>query len=102
MGCEDNFSIIKNTNNQLSKGNIEGREVALRVLECALKKVNTYDLVKKVIKINQEKLLVREFAYDLSKLRDIYVLGGGKSSYGIASALEEIARAHNFDAFFSI
>jgi glycerate-2-kinase len=89
MVSEDNFNIIKNTYNLISKSNVEGRKVVLKVLECALKKVDTYDLVKRIIKIEEDKLLVGENEYVLSELRDIYVLGAGKATYGIAKALEE-------------
>jgi glycerate-2-kinase len=89
MGSGNHFNIIKNTGNLISKGNIEGRKVALKVLECALKEVDNYELVKRVIKIEGDKLFLGENEYVLSELQDIYVLGAGKASFGIAKALEE-------------
>ena len=89
MESGNHFNMIKNTGNLISKGNIEGRKVALKVLECALKEVDVYALVKRIVKIEGDKLLVGENEYVLSELRDIYVLGAGKAAYGIAKALEE-------------
>jgi glycerate-2-kinase len=82
--------MIKNTVNLISKGNIEGRKVALKVLESALEEVNAYNLVKRVIKIDGDKLLVGENEYVLSEFKNIYVLGAGKATYGMAKALEEM------------
>jgi len=89
MGCEKHLNIIKNTENLFKKGNIEGRKIAIRVLECALKKVDTYKAVKRTINIKGDKLFVGKNEYDLSKLRNIYVLGAGKATFEIAKALEE-------------
>jgi glycerate-2-kinase len=89
MGYGNHFNMIKNIDNLISKGNIEGRKVALKVLECALKEVDAYALVKRIVKIEGDKLLVGEDVFVLSELRDIYVLGAGKAAYEIAKALEE-------------
>jgi len=82
--------IIKNKDELLSHGNIRGREITLDVIEHAVKAVNGYDLTKKAIHIKNEKLIIGSFECDLSKIRNIYVIGGGKATYPIAKALEEI------------
>ena len=89
MGCEKHLNIIKNTETLFKKGNIEGRKTAIRVLEYALKKVDTYKAVRRTINIKGDKLFVGKNEYDLSKLRNIYVLGAGKATFEIAKALEE-------------
>ena len=54
----NNFHIIKNSEGLLLKGNIKGRRVALQVLEHALKKVDTYNAIKRTIDVEDDKLFV--------------------------------------------
>jgi len=82
--------IIKNKDELLSHGNVRGREITLDVIEHAIKAVNGYELTKKTVYIKDKKLVIGSFEYDLSEIRDIYVIGGGKATYPIARALEEI------------
>jgi len=85
----NNFHIIKNSEELLLKGNIKGRRAALQVLEHALKKVDTYDVVKRTIDVEDDKLFIGDIEYDLLKLHNIYVLGAGKAAFEIAKALED-------------
>jgi len=82
--------VIKNKNELLSHGNRRGREVALDIIEHAIRAVDGYRLTKKVISIKGRKLVVGGYIYDLSEVRNIYVIGGGKAAFPIAKALEEI------------
>jgi glycerate 2-kinase len=82
--------IIKNRDVLLSHGNVKGREIALDLIDYAIRAVNGYELTKKIIYVRNGKLIIRDFEYDLSKIRNIYVIGGGKATYPIAKALEEI------------
>jgi len=82
--------IIKNKEELLSHGNIKGREIALDVIENAIKAVDAYEATKKIVRKEDDELIVRDVAYDLSKIGDIYVVGGGKATFSIAKALDEI------------
>lgn len=82
-------SIIKNVDELLSKGNHEGRRVALEVLEHALKRVNAYNAVKRVMQLKDDELRIGAFRYNLSRLHNIYVLGAGKGTFELAKALED-------------
>lgn len=82
--------IIKNRKGLLSHGNKKGREVALDVIEYAVRAVNAYETTKKSVCIRNGILSVRELEFDLSKVRNIYVVGGGKATFSIAKALEEV------------
>jgi len=83
--------IIKNKEELLSHGNKKGREVALDVTEHALRAVNSYKAVKKMVRIDDDrKLIVGDLSYDLSKIGNIYVVGAGKATFPIGQALEEI------------
>ena len=83
-------NLIKNKENLVRHGNREGRRIALSIIEHAINAVNGYELTKKKISINNNKLIVDTLSYDLSKVGRIYVIGAGKASFSIARALDEV------------
>ena len=83
--------IIRNWDVLTSKGNIEGRKITLGIIESALHEVNSFNLVQKLVRVDSDDCLnVGSFKYDLRKIRDVFVVGGGKQISYVASALEEI------------
>lgn len=84
------MTIIKNKEELLSHGNIEGRRIALNIIEYALKAIDTYEAVRRAVLIDNEGLIVGHLKYDLSEIRNIYVVGAGKGTMRIAEALEDI------------
>ncbi|MFQ6081489.1 MAG: glycerate kinase [Candidatus Bathyarchaeia archaeon] len=83
--------IIKNREELLSHGNKRGREVALDVIECAIKAVDPYEAVRKLVCIESDReLIVGDLSYDLLKAGNIFVVGAGKATFPIAQALDEI------------
>ncbi len=84
------MAVIKNKTELLSHGNVEGRRVVLDIIEYALESIDSYKLTKEKIQLNDEKLTVNEsYVVDLSKIKNIYVLGCGKGVTSIARALED-------------
>jgi glycerate-2-kinase len=81
--------IIRNWNELTSRGNIQGREIVLKIIEYALENVNSFNLVKKQVKIDND-LWIGPFKYDLKKIGNVFVVGGGKQVTFVASALEEV------------
>jgi glycerate 2-kinase len=97
--------IIRNTETLTSHGNIDGRKTLLDVIDAGLKAADPYPNVKKILRIEDGKLLVgqRDFAgdsatanvkfpleFDLSRVGNIYLFGGGKAVQRIAQAVEDI------------
>lgn len=93
--------IIKNLDKLLSHGNIEGRRIVLDIMENALAAPDPYENTKKVVKLEDNKLIIGnpEFSepvgqepveYNLDDVRNVYVVGGGKSVQKIALALEDV------------
>jgi len=105
--------IIRNREELLSHGNVAGRRAALDILETGLAAGDPYDNVRQSVRIEGGKLLVgsdqfplgpmitcdasrpRPFrpaplVFDLSKVGDIYLVGGGKAAQRQAQALEDI------------
>jgi glycerate 2-kinase len=82
--------IIRNWDELTSKGNLRGREIVLKIIEQALEDVNSFNLVKRQIKVWRDELRIGRFKYDLRKIGDIFVVGGGKQVTFVVSALEEV------------
>ena len=93
--------VIKNRKTLISHGNVEGRKIVLDILEAGLRAPDPYDNTVKMVRIEENKLIVGlpEFSipegqepleFDLSKINNIYVVGGGKSVQRQAKALEDI------------
>jgi glycerate 2-kinase len=81
--------IIRNLRELAQQGNIDGRRMVLEVIEAALERVNSYRLIKEQVKINGN-LCIGSRRYQLDKIRNIFVVGGGKQITFVASALEDI------------
>lgn len=82
--------MIKNREELVSHGNVEGREVILDVVERALSEVNSYNLVKRAVSLRGNRLRIGPIAYDLANVRNVYVLGCGKQVTFMVAALEEV------------
>ena len=82
--------IIKNRTELLSHGNKRGREAILEVLKCAINVVDIYEATKKSVFIKNNDLHIKDLNYDLSKIENIYVIGGGKATFSAAKALDEV------------
>ena len=85
-----NISYIKNRRQLLSHGNIELRKAALEIIEHALAKADPYSAVYNLVQIENDILSVGDLHFDLTADQRIFMLGGGKATYPIAHALEEI------------
>jgi glycerate 2-kinase len=87
----------------LSTGNLAGRKAMVQILEAGLQAANPYHNARKLVRVEKGKLIVgnREFeptgsprtgdeVYDLSRVRNIYVVGAGKGIQNVAQAMEEV------------
>jgi glycerate-2-kinase len=83
-------SYIKNREDLLSHGNRKLRTIALKMIDAALEASNPYHAVKELVRLDGHLLHVGPRRYDLSRWRNIYVIGTGKATLPIARALEEI------------
>jgi len=107
---------IKNRAELTSHGNNKGRETVFDILEAGLKAPDPYENTRKMVRIVNGNLVVGhpDFAeppgqelivgypdsakppgrepivFELSKVNNIYVVGGGKSVQRIAKALEDV------------
>ncbi|MFC2038921.1 glycerate kinase [Chloroflexota bacterium] len=93
--------LIKNRDSLLSRGSRDGRRVVLDILEAGLAAPDPYRNVKKIVRLENNKLSVghpdlsdppgiEPVEYDLNDVKNIYIIGGGKAAQRMAKSLEDI------------
>jgi len=98
--------IIKNANELLQHGNISGRKAVLEIIESGLKASDPYQTTKNLMNLREGKLIIGQpglscftsdgkrvqspLIFDLSKVGNIYVVGGGKAAQRQAKAIEDV------------
>jgi glycerate-2-kinase len=75
----------------------KGRRDALKILNSGLEAVRTDLAVRNAIKLKGKKMTVGDRVYDLSKFKNIHVIGFGKASYMAAKEIEKILGANISD-----
>ena len=86
-----NRTRVLNAERLLQHGNKIGRKIALEIVESSLVAVDSYATTKKLVRIeNDRKLIVDDLSYDLSRIRNVFIVGAGKATFPIAQALDEI------------
>jgi glycerate 2-kinase len=78
--------LIKKTETNLAE---KARAIALRSLEYALNSVDAETLLKSKVTLKNNRLQANTYSFDLSRFRNVYVVGGGKAAGSMAEALEE-------------
>jgi len=77
--------VIKNCDKLISKGDCAARKPALETAELALIDLNSYNVLKRFLKRTKDRLYFGKNQWDLSKVRSIYVVGGGKAANAVAT-----------------
>jgi glycerate-2-kinase len=91
--------LIKNGGTQLNR---KARALALKSLESALNAVNPRQIIKSKLSLENSVLKVNEYSFYLKKIKNIYVVGGGKASGSMAEALEQILGKHITNGFVNV
>ena len=84
------MSYIKNRKQLLSHGNIKLREAALDIIEYALAQADPYRATRNLVRVDGNHLVVGNLSFNLAEHQRIFLLGGGKATYPIARALEDL------------
>jgi glycerate-2-kinase len=79
--------LAKNGETQLNR---KARRLALNSLEYALNAVDSKQIIKSKIQLQNSSLHVNGYSFDLKKFNSVYVIGGGKATSSMAEALEQI------------
>ncbi len=81
--------MIKNLQELIKGEYAHEREVALRIIEHVLEKMDGYNLVKEAIKMKNDVIMIDNIKIDLNSYKKIYLIGFGKASARMAKAMEE-------------
>jgi glycerate 2-kinase len=68
----------------------ERRRQVVRILEAALRAVDPYEAVCRVLRVEGDTLWVGDLDYTLSEFRHIYVVGAGKAGAPMVRAVEDL------------
>ncbi len=81
---------IKNRQELLSLGDKASRKMVLDIAEGILARLDGYMRVKELVSLSGDMLKVGERTWDLSKKKNIYLVGAGKACNAMAMAIDEI------------
>ena len=84
------YKVIKNAEQLLSTGDQESRTVVLDILDHTLERLDSYNRIKSMVKVEGNIMTIGEKSWDLSKKRNIYLIGAGKAANAMARAFDEI------------
>jgi len=87
------MSFIKNREDLICHGNEKLRRAAIEIIEYALSQSDPYQATLNILRLSGDRLVVGDHEYNLRSHSRIFVVGGGKATYPIARALEEILEA---------
>ncbi|HWQ78330.1 MAG TPA: DUF4147 domain-containing protein, partial [Anaerovoracaceae bacterium] len=81
---------IKNREKLLSHGDVESRRIVLDITEATLKRMDSYHRIKSIMRVEGTYLHIGVKSWDLSRKKNVYLIGGGKACNAMAMAIEEI------------
>jgi glycerate-2-kinase len=80
---------IKNRSSLLNHGDLNLREMALDIIDHALRAADPYTAASRLLHVEGDVLSVGDSSFDLGSYERIFIVGAGKASRGIAQALDE-------------
>lgn len=81
---------IRNRDQILSHGDVESRRIVLDITEKTLQKLDARERIKSIMRLDGDMLHIGVKSWDLSKKRNVYLLGAGKACNHMAMAVDEI------------
>jgi len=81
--------IVKNRKELLAANQTEPTSIALDLMEEGVNSVLPEQVIRNHLKVEQGKIVSGNKEYALEEIDRVFVVGGGKASYGMAKAVEE-------------
>ena len=81
---------IRNRDILLSHGDTESRRIVLDITEKTLRRLDARERIKSIMKLDGDTLHIGIKEWDLSKKKNIYLLGAGKACNHMAMAVDEV------------
>jgi len=84
------MSYLKNKKSLLSHGNTAARRFALDIVDYALSLSDPYRAARQLLSYHKDELTIDTLRLDLNRHKRIFLIGAGKATFPIASALEDL------------
>ncbi len=81
---------IRNRTEIVSHGDADSRKIVLDITEKTLEQLDSYQRIKRITRLDGNILHIGVKQWDLSKKRNVYMLGAGKACNHMAMAIDEI------------
>ena len=85
---------IRNAERLLSHGDHDCRRIVLEVADRTLVRLDSYERIKSIAGMDGSVLHIGTRSWDLSKKRNVYLLGAGKACNHMAMAIDEVLGGH--------
>lgn len=85
---------IKNYEALISHGDRQGRKIVLDITEQTLRRLDARERIRSIVHMEGDVLCIGERRWDLSKKRNVYLIGAGKACNHMAMAFDEILGDH--------
>lgn len=85
---------IRNREAILSHGDVESRRIVLDITETTLERLDARARIKSIMHMEGDVLCIGSKRWDLSKKRNVYLLGAGKACNHMGMAVDEILGDH--------
>ncbi|OGP72799.1 MAG: hypothetical protein A2V86_08835 [Deltaproteobacteria bacterium RBG_16_49_23] len=80
---------IKNRESLVATGDIAGRQVVLEILETALQTLDSYQVIRNLLRLDGNILRIGNQKWNLQEKRRLFVVGAGKACNSMAKAVED-------------
>ncbi|CAA7600880.1 MOFRL family [Acididesulfobacillus acetoxydans] len=81
---------IRNAKELLARGDVESRRMVLSILEQVLQRMDSYNRIKDIAKLDGDVLQIGTKKINLQEKKRIFLLGAGKACNSMARAVEDI------------
>jgi glycerate 2-kinase len=81
---------IGNLDRLLGAGDIESRRFVLTVADRTLQRLDAYERIKSIMRLDGDRLVIGRRSWDLGPKRHVYLVGAGKAGNHMAMAVDEI------------
>lgn len=81
---------IRNSEEILACGDVTSRQIVLEIADRTLDKLDSYRRIRSIMRLDGDVLHIGTRSWDLSKKRNVYLLGAGKACNHMAMAVDHV------------
>ena len=81
---------IRNSSELLSHGDVESRRIVLEIADRTLERLDSYGRIQGIMRLDGDTLHIGTRSWDLSKKRNVYLIGAGKACNHMAMAVDHV------------